>query len=187
MLLFFPPQCTYLCVKEKGVEWFSNRDPKYYGKCLLAFLFLNLKNKSFSSYTFFKWRNKSFYVLRNGLFPAILVNKDVTVIRDCSPPMWAGEPSGFRKEKNTCDPTGIRLQPLHMVSPQGAQDVKKHRLAAQDSWDAYERNDFTEPRLLHLPIHRKAQNSLTWYVWFSIIYNNLLMFRLSALCCKTSI
>ena len=108
-------------------------------------------------------------------------------ISNCSPPMWAGEPSGFRKEKNTCDPTGIRLQPLHMVSPQGAQDVKKHRIAAQDSWDAYERNDFTEPRLLHLPIHRKAQNSLTWYVWFSIIYNNLLMFRLSALCCKTSI
>ena len=114
-------QCTYLCVKEKGVEWFSNRDPKYYGECLLAFsLFWNLKNRSFSSYTFFKSRNKSFYVLRNGLFPAISVNTDVTATRDCKPPMWAGEPPGLRKE-NTCDPGGIRLQSLHTVSPCGAQ------------------------------------------------------------------
>ena len=28
----------------------------------------------------------------------------------------------------------------------------------------YEGNDFHEPRLLHLPIHRKALNSVTWNV-----------------------
>ena len=28
-----------------------------------------------------------------------------------------------------------------------------------------ERNNFTEPRLLHLPIKRKALKSLTWNVW----------------------
>ena len=53
------------------------------------------------------------------------------------------------------------LQTLPMVSPKGAQDVKKQRILAQDSWDAYEMN-FGEHRLLHLPILRKALISLTW-------------------------
>ena len=34
---------------------------------------------------------------------------------------------------------------------------------AQDSWGAYERNEFSESRDLHLPIHRML-NSLTWYL-----------------------
>ena len=32
--------------------------------------------------------------------------------------------------------------------PKGAQDVKKCSILAPDIWDAYERNDFNEPRLL---------------------------------------
>ena len=48
---------------------------------------------------------------------------------------------------------------------------------------AYQRKDFSEPRLLHLPIHRKALNSLTWDIWFSLISNNLLTIRLPSLCC----
>ena len=50
--------------------------------------------------------------------------------------------------------------------------------------DAYETTDFTEPRLLHLPIHTKALNSSTWDTWFSLIHKILLMFRHPALCCK---
>ena len=50
----------------------------------------------------------------------------------------------------------------------------------------YERNDFREARLLHLPIHGKALNSLIWKVWFPLINNNILMFRLPAFCFKTS-
>ena len=38
----------------------------------------------------------------------------------------------------------------------------------------------SKPRLLRLPIHRKVLNSLTWEFWFSLINNNLLMFRLLA-------
>ena len=48
-------------------------------------------------------------------------------------------------------------------------------------------NDFSEPRLLHLPQNRKALNSLTWDIQLSLINNNLLMFRLPVLCCKTSV
>ena len=45
-------------------------------------------------------------LLRNGVFPARLINKAVTVISDSSPP-------GL---ENTCNPEAIGLQPLPMVS-----------------------------------------------------------------------
>ena len=46
-------------------------------------------------------------------------------------------------------------------------------MLAQDNRNAYERNDFSEPRLPHLPILRQVLNFLTWYIWFSLISNNL--------------
>ena len=64
--------------------------------------------------------------------------------------------------------------------------MKKHRILSPESWGAHQRNDFSEPRLLHLPIRRKALNSLTCDVWFSLINGNLLMFRLPGLCSKNS-
>ena len=44
----------------------------------------------------------------------------------------------------------------------------KNRTLALDSWGAYHRNDFNEPRLLHLPIYRKVLNSFTWDIRFSL-------------------
>ena len=39
----------------------------------------------------------------------------------------------------------------------------KHRMLGQEGWDACERDDSSsEPRRLHLPMYRKALNSLTW-------------------------
>ena len=77
-------------------------------------------------------------------------------------------PQELRKEKNICSLAAIRLQTLPKLSP----EERKLRMWNQDSgpdrWCAYERNDFREPRLLHLPIHRKALNSLTQDVWFSL-------------------
>ena len=67
---------------------------------------------------------------------------------------------------------------------EGGLGVGKHRILALDRWGACQRDGFNEPRLLHLPIHRKVLNSLTWGVWFSLISSNLLMFQLPALCCK---
>ena len=49
---------------------------------------------------------------------------------------------------------------------------------------AYQRNDFSEPRLLHLPLHRKALNSQTWVICFTLINNNHLMPTVPALCCQ---
>ena len=64
--------------------------------------------------------------------------------------------------------------------------MRSHRTPAPGGWGAHQRNDFSEPRLLHLPIHRKALNSLTWSIWLPLVNNNLLMFRLPGLCCKNS-
>ena len=87
----------------------------------------------------------------------------------------------------TCYLIVISLQPVPMVSPKGAQNVKNTGYWPQDNWEEYERNDFSKLRLLHLPLHGKGLNSLTWDIWFSLINNNLLMLSLPALCCKTFI
>ena len=62
----------------------------------------------------------------------------------------------------------------------------KHRILAPHIWVAYQRNDFSEPWLLHFLLFRKVLNSLTWDVWFSLI-KRILTFRPPALCCKTLI
>ena len=62
-----------------------------------------------------------------------------------------------------------------LVSLEGTQEGKNgcrlaaipHRILALIG--AYQRNDFSEPRLLHLPIQRKVLNSLTWDILFSLI------------------
>ena len=116
------------------------------------------------------------------ILPAISA-KNATVISDHSPPRWVGEPSGH---------SGRRIPAIEQ--PQDCSHslwwalrklrTWKYRILAPGSWGADQRNDFSEPRLLHLPIRRKVPNSLTWDIWFSLIYKNLLMFRLLALCCK---
>ena len=66
----------------------------------------------------------------------------------------------------------IRLQPGPTVSPEVLRIWKYTEYWPQDSYDAYESNGFSEPRLLHLPKHRKMLNSLTWDIWFSLIHKN---------------
>ena len=46
------------------------------------------------------------------------------------------------------------------VNPEGIQNGEI-RVLALNNEGAYQRNDFSEPRLLHLPISRKVLNSLT--------------------------
>ena len=54
-------------------------------------------------------------------------------------------------------------------------------------WPKYSSfRNFSEPRGLHLPRHRKVLNSLTWDIWFSLINNNLLMVWLPGLCYRNT-
>ena len=49
----------------------------------------------------------------------------------------------------------------------------KHRILGPDCWDAYQRNDFKEPRLLHLPIYKHTLNSVPWdicFLWFTVLF-----------------
>ena len=78
------------------------------------------------------------------------------------------------RKKEYCHLEAIRLQPLPMVSPEKTQGVKTQD-AGPSGWGVYQRNGFSEPRLLHLPIHRKVLNSLTWLTWLSLINSNFLM------------
>ena len=129
-----------------------------------------------------------FLLVRNGAFSALSINKDVSVISNSRPPnvdFWALRAS--RKGKKICVMwllPGCSHSLRWELSNSGCE---KHRTLAPESWDSYERNDFIEPRLLCLPIHRKALNSLTWDVWFSLINNNSWMFRLPAPYGKISI
>ena len=54
---------------------------------------------------------------------------------------------------------------------------------ARNSWGAFQNNDLSEPRLLHLLIHRKALNPLRYLAFFK---SNLLMLQLPCLPCKIS-
>ena len=74
------------------------------------------------------------------------------------------------------------LQRCNLTKPK----MGKHRMLASESRVVYQWNDFSEPRFLHLPTHRKVLSSLTWDNWFSFVNNNLPMFKLPDLSCKNS-
>ena len=76
--------------------------------------------------------------------------------------MWAGEPWGSsgRKEHLLSDCSHSPCWALRRIW--------KHRIMTPDSWGAYQRNDFSKPRHLHLPILRKALNYLRYLVFFNL-------------------
>ena len=81
-------------------------------------------------------------------------------------------PEGTQEGKNACLLAAIRLQALPTENPEETQNVKN--TLAPNRWGAKQRNDFSELQLLHLPIHRKALNTSTWDIYFSLINDNLL-------------
>ena len=101
------------------------------------------------------WGRGSIHItLRDGVFPAVSINKDVTAISDSGPPnvnFWAWR---VPRKNNVCCLTAIKLQPP-LRSTEALGDAKNCRTLAPDSWKALERNDFLEPRFLPLPVHRK--------------------------------
>ena len=117
------------------------------------------------------------HIIWNGVF-AISINQDITVISYCGLPNV--NPVDAQKEQSLW--SGSYQAATTPYGEQETKDVKNQcRILAPDSWNVYERNDFSEPRLLHLLIHRKALTSLIGDIWFSLINNKL---RLSAPCCK---
>ena len=97
--------------------------------------------------------------------------KDVTVIKPLQPPSQralrelgmgtSGLPAGQALSHYSQPPA---------VHPEGSG--WESRAQALDEQGEYQRDDFSEPRLLHLPIYRKMLNSLTWEIWFSLFKLN---------------
>ena len=54
--------------------------------------------------------------------------------------------------------------------PQRSSGCEKHRILAQGSCDTYEKNDFSESRLLDLPIHRKGLTFLILDILLEVIF-----------------
>ena len=83
-----PPYTTLVAFSYRNTE-----SMKLYGSSLTL------------SHTFFFWSHSLGFALcvnlRNGIFPAIPVNRDFTVISYCSSPMRAGEPWGNAGCENT--------------------------------------------------------------------------------------
>ena len=71
-------------------------------------------------------------------------------------------------------------------TPEKTPGEKPQNTGPRELRGAYGSNDFSEPRLFHLSIQRKTQNSPSWDVWFSLINSNLFIFWLPGLCCKNS-
>ena len=111
-----------------------------------------------------------------------ITNKDSTLISNSSPPVWLPEPKGSWEGKERLRSHSCQIATIPCVSTEETQDVK-NRILATDSWNANDGNDFIEPRLLNIPIHKKH-----WIpylnIWFPSVSNNPLMFRLPALCYK---
>ena len=100
---------------------------------------------------------KAHLALKNGFFSVLSANKDVIVISDSSPPGQLGYLLCLTL--SDCSPS---LQWALRNS-----GCEKHRILAPDSWDVFESNDCSEPRLLHLPIHRKALDPLRYLIFFN--------------------
>ena len=111
-------------------------------------------------------------------------------------------PSALLVNKRMLQPSSHHITATLMVSPEVTQDgnripafkssdgrppppptlctLWKHRILAPESWGAYQRNDFHEPRPGIFP-HREEINLLAWHVWFSLINSNFLLFWLPGL------
>ena len=98
--------------------------------------------------------------------PAILVNKGC-----CSHQAITLQPPGpwALRELRMETPEFQTTSPKPSNHHQTHLRVRKHGILAPGSWGTDQRNKLEELRGLHLPIHRKALNSLTWEILFSLV------------------
>ena len=101
--------------------------------------------------------------LKNGVFAAILVKKECPSHQRLQSPWMVSWCALGKLREERMPAIQQRSDCTHSLQwALGKLRMWKHRILAPDSWDTYQRNDFSEPRLLHLPTYRKVLNSLTW-------------------------
>ena len=104
------------------------------------------------------------------MMPAIAVNKGCPAINNRSHPH--GEPWGNSGKKQKHLPSRTPTPAITYTCPQRCSlrklGVWKHRGLAPGGWGAYPRNDFSEPRFSHLPIHRKRLGNSLAVPWLGL-------------------
>ena len=130
------------------------------------------------------WEFKYVFSMRTKLLPAISVNKGCHSHQLSHYRCWMVTQEGnkefpsFSRLHSEAIPYGVALRKLQM---------RKHRILAQDSWGVYQKNDFSEPKLLRFPTQAKVLNCFTWAIWFSFVNSNdVPMFRLPGSFAKIS-
>ena len=109
------------------------------------------------------------------------------IIRHCSHSL-NGATRGDSGWENNISQSVSSVSPLTLGDPmnwgsQASLSITNSLILAPNSWDAYQNNDLSEPRLFHLLIHKKALNPLRYLAFFK---SNLLMLQLPCLPCKIS-
>ena len=111
--------------------------------------------------------------MRDEIFPAISENKGYHSHQQLQSAQKVDEPWEDSGRKGYLPSNGHHTAATPYSEPWGSLGYGgKNGILAPESWGMYQRNDFTEPRLLHLPMHRKGLTSLTWNIWFSLIIFN---------------
>ena len=129
------------------------------------------------------WHRMCYKGLRNGIFPVISGNKRCHRHQRLYPQLVS--PEGTQEGKNTCYLAAIRLQPLPTVNPEKGQDVKAEDTGPRQL-RCISKEWFQWAQTLASSLTRKSAKFLE-ISGFPLINNNLLTFRPSALCCKTSV
>ena len=108
-------------------------------------------------------KEKTNQLKRNGIVPVLSLNKGCQSKSSVIAATEDGELMSLeetQEKKNICHLAAIRLQPLPMLSPKETQDVEDTGYWPQIGEVPIKGMISVSPDL-HLPIHRKALNSLT--------------------------
>jgi len=101
---------------------------------------------------------------------------DYCVVYVLANPLWMKNIACHLSKQRVLQPLSHHITAVLTVSPESTQEKDARHLAVNccshllwytgywlvpENWRAYQRDDFNEPRILHLSIHGKALNSLT--------------------------
>ena len=103
--------------------------------------------------------------------PALSTNKMLWLLAVAATLDWEALRELRKETRNACHLAATRLSNSLRVQLEETQDEKMQD-TDPESYGARQRIDFSEPKLSHLPIHRKELNPLPWDIWFSFINDN---------------
>lgn len=90
------------------------------------------------------------YLCEIGIYTSTSTNKDLIAISN----FW---PSKLLKGKQCLWSSRCHYSPQWLLRRSGKVRNQKNRMLVPDSWNAYEKNAFNNPRLMHLSIHKSAK------------------------------